>query len=94
MADTEEVNHIPSPGNAFSPDIPPMRAPHLEFVYRLQAMMGPVRYSITKVHASQISRNVVHVSGGTVKGPTIRGTIVEGSGADWSQQVVTNTSKV
>ena len=37
---------------------------------------------------------MAHVSGGTVKGPTIRGTIVEGSGADWSQQVVTNTSKV
>ncbi|PMD37786.1 hypothetical protein L207DRAFT_532041 [Hyaloscypha variabilis F] len=94
MADTEEVNRIPSPSNAFSPEIPPMRAPHVEFVYRLQAKMGPVRYSMTKLHASQISRNVAHVSSGTMKGPKISGNITERSGADWSQQVVTNTSKM
>jgi hypothetical protein len=71
-----------------------MRAPHVEFVYRLQAEMGPVCYSMTKLHGSQISRNVAHISGRTVKGPNINRNIVEQSGADWSQKVVTNTSKI
>jgi hypothetical protein len=53
MAENQEVIHTPSPGNAFSPLIPPMRAPHMEFVYRLQAKMGPVRYSMAKLHGAR-----------------------------------------
>lgn len=66
-----------------------MRAPHMEFVYRLQVKVGgTVRYSMTKIHGSQISRNVAHIGSGTVKGPHVNGVIVEGSGGDWSQQVI------
>jgi len=80
--------HTPSPGNALYPDLPPMRAPHLDFVYRLVAEMHPTsKYLIPNIQGTGISRNVLHIKSGTVKGPRINGVVVENSGADWAKRV-------
>ncbi|KAK2011932.1 hypothetical protein LZ32DRAFT_692217 [Colletotrichum eremochloae] len=82
--------HVPSPGNAFSPsgvDVPPMRMPHLNFVYRIVCDMDPNSYEIPNVDSSGITRHVLPILGGSVKGPRIQGKIVERSGADWLQRI-------
>jgi hypothetical protein len=77
-----------SPGNDLYPDIPPMRAPHMEFVYRMVAEMHPTQtYKVKNVHNTNITRQVMHIAGGTVKGPKINGTLVQDSGADWAQRM-------
>ena len=67
-----------------------MRAPHLEYVYRLQAVMaeGPhAGYDIKKPNGASTSRSVIHIAGGNVKGPRINGVVVPGSGADWAEEL-------
>lgn len=81
-------HHTPSPGNAFSTGEPPMRTPHLEFLYRIVAHMGPGPLSvIPNVHGTGITRLVLPIAGGTVRGPRVRGEIVRDSGADWAQRI-------
>lgn len=80
-------NHTPSPGNDFSSGEPPMRRPHLEFIYRIVAEMDPGASPIPNVHGSAISRIVLPIAGGTVRGPQIKGEIVRNSGADWAQRI-------
>lgn len=83
-----EMSHRPSPGNDLYPDLPPMRAPHLEYVYRLVAQMHPVdHYEISNIQGTGISRSIGHIQKGTVKGPRINGVVVENSGADWAQRI-------
>ncbi|EGU74959.1 hypothetical protein FOXB_14544 [Fusarium oxysporum f. sp. conglutinans Fo5176] len=78
----------PSPGNQFYPDMPAMRAPGLEFVYRLVAKMHPTNgYDIENIQGTGITRSIAGIESGTVKGPGIEGTLVENSGADWAEQV-------
>ncbi|KAF5537527.1 hypothetical protein FMEXI_9849 [Fusarium mexicanum] len=78
----------PSPGNQLYPDMPAMRAPGLEFVYRLVAKMHPTNgYDIENVQGTGITRSIAGIESGTVKGPGIEGTLVENSGADWAEQV-------
>jgi hypothetical protein len=89
-------DHVPSPGNAFSlsgPDMPQMRMPHLEFIYRIVAEMdkGGVT-EIKGVDSTSRTRVVLPIQGGYVNGPQIKGTIVEKSGADWAE--VINPNKV
>ncbi|KAI5307616.1 hypothetical protein KEM55_007843, partial [Ascosphaera atra] len=82
--------HTPSPGNAYFPDTPPMRAPHMEFVYRLQAHMieGPGSgYDIPKPNGGGTAWSVANIGGGTVKGPGIDGIVVPHSGADWAEEL-------
>ncbi|QGI99130.1 hypothetical protein CEK26_012199 [Fusarium fujikuroi] len=78
----------PSPGNQLYPDMPAMRAPGLEFVYRLVAKMHPTNgYDIENIQGTGITRSIAGIESGTVKGPGIEGTLVENSGADWAEQV-------
>lgn len=81
------MSHVPSPGNTLTPDIPPMRLPHLEHVYRLVADMLPAGYEIPNIKGTGESRSVVHIAGGTVTGPRIKGKVLENSGADWAVRV-------
>lgn len=69
-----------------------MRMPHLEFIYRIAALMDPGSTSIPNVHNTGLSRLILPIAGGTVRGPRIKGDIVQNSGADWAQ--LTSASKV
>ncbi|KAH8688408.1 hypothetical protein BGZ61DRAFT_494501 [Ilyonectria robusta] len=84
-------DHVPSPGNAYSAhgsEVPPMRMPHMEFVYRIVADMDSEGISeIPGVDGTSVSRIVLPIHGGSVSGPRIQGIIVEKSGADWAQVV-------
>ncbi|KZL64558.1 hypothetical protein CT0861_06675 [Colletotrichum tofieldiae] len=82
--------HVPSPGNAFSPsgvDVPPMRMPHLDFIYRIVCDMDPSISEIPNVDNTSITRLVLPILGGSVGGPRIQGKIVERSGADWLERI-------
>lgn len=79
--------HTPSPGNDFSSGEAPMRQPHLEFIYRIVAEMDPGASPIPNVQGTAVSRIVLPIVGGTVRGPKIKGEIVKNSGADWAQRV-------
>ncbi|KAH7022113.1 hypothetical protein EDB80DRAFT_769148 [Ilyonectria destructans] len=87
----EAHDHVPSPGNAYSAhgsEVPPMRMPHMEFVYRIIADMDSEGISeIPGVDGTSVSRIVLPIQGGFVSGPRIQGVIVEKSGADWAQVV-------
>lgn len=77
-----------SPGNKLYPEVPRMRSPHLEFVYRLVAQMHPTDgYDIENVQGTGVSRSIGHIQSGTVRGPGINGIVVENSGADWAERV-------
>ncbi|KAH7137322.1 hypothetical protein B0J13DRAFT_609391 [Dactylonectria estremocensis] len=84
-------DHVPSPGNAHNPpgsDVPAMRMPHLDLVYRIVADMDADGISeIPGVDGTSVARVVLPIRGGTVCGPRIKGVIVERSGADWAQVV-------
>lgn len=69
-----------------------MRMPHLELIYRIVAFMDPNSTSIPNVSNTGLSRLILPICGGTVRGPKINGEIVKNSGADWAQR--TNQSKV
>ncbi|KAM0341696.1 hypothetical protein ACHAPU_009944 [Fusarium lateritium] len=91
MPSKSPLDHVPSPGNAFSlsdPDMPPMRMPHLEFIYRIVAEMdkGGVT-EIKGVDGTSRTRVVLPIQGGYINGPQIKGTIVEKSGADWAEVI-------
>ncbi|KAF4442957.1 Outer membrane protein, beta-barrel [Fusarium austroafricanum] len=78
----------PSPGNALYPDMPSMRAPGLEFVYRLVAKMHPTNgYDLENIQGTGVTRSIAHIKSGTVKGPGIEGIVVEDSSADWAEQI-------
>ncbi|KAF4966399.1 hypothetical protein FSARC_5908 [Fusarium sarcochroum] len=94
--DTQADGHVPSPGNAFSPseaDLPKMRMPHLEFIYRIVAEMEKSGVTEIKgVGGTAVTRVVLPIQGGTVNGPQIKGVIVEKSGADWAEVINPNKS--
>lgn len=69
-----------------------MRMPHLELIYRIVAFMNPDSTSIPNVSNTGLSRLILPIAGGTVRGPNINGEIVKNSGADWAQR--TSQSKV
>ncbi|KAF4344548.1 hypothetical protein FBEOM_1516 [Fusarium beomiforme] len=88
--------HVPSPGNDYSrsdDDIPRMRRPYLELIYRIVAEMdkGGVT-EIKGIDGTAKSRIVLPIQGGYVNGPQIKGVIVEKSGADWAE--VINPNKI
>lgn len=64
-----------------------MRQPHLEFIYRIVAEMDPGASPIPNVQGTAVSRIVLPIAGGTVRGPQIKGEIVKNSGADWAQRI-------
>ncbi|KAH7137427.1 hypothetical protein B0J13DRAFT_78017 [Dactylonectria estremocensis] len=77
-----------SPGNKLFPEVPQMRSPNLEFVYRLVAQMHPTDgYDIENVQGTGVTRSIGHIQSGTVRGPSINGVVVENSGADWAERV-------
>lgn len=70
--------------------------PHLEFLYRIVAVMDPSPTAISiipSVQSPDITRLILPIAGGTVRGPQINGEIVKDSGADWAQRIA-NSSKV
>ncbi|KAJ4422772.1 hypothetical protein N0V82_002551 [Gnomoniopsis sp. IMI 355080] len=83
---------VSSPGNGFATGESSMRMPHLEFIYRIVAFMDPGFSSIPNVHNTGLSRLILPIAGGTVRGPKINGEIVRNSGADWAQRI--SSSKV
>ncbi|TDZ36596.1 hypothetical protein C8035_v005094 [Colletotrichum spinosum] len=90
MAPKDDSAHVPSPGNGFSPsgvDVPPMRLPHLDFIYRIVCDMDPSVSEIRNVDNTGVTRLVLPILSGSVRGPRIEATIVERSGADWAEQV-------
>ncbi|WYZ43291.1 hypothetical protein EsH8_VI_000990 [Colletotrichum jinshuiense] len=90
MGTNNTPTHAPSPGNAFSPieiAVPPMRMPHLDFIYRIVCDMDSNISEIHNVDKTDITRVVLPILSGSVKGPRIEGKIVERSGADWAERV-------
>ncbi|KAL0934651.1 uncharacterized protein CTRU02_211450 [Colletotrichum truncatum] len=90
MTAEKAFSHTPSPGNKFSPswvDVPPMRLPHLDFIYRIVCDMDPDVSEIRNVNNTGVTRLVLPILRGSVEGPRIKGSIVERSGADWAEQV-------
>lgn len=80
------MSHVPSPGNQLTPQIAPMRLPHLEHEYRLIAEMAG-GYEISKMNGAGISRSIGVIAGGTIDGPRIKGKVLEHSGADWALRI-------
>ncbi|KAI4597991.1 hypothetical protein KJ359_003799 [Pestalotiopsis sp. 9143b] len=83
--------HVDSPGNSYSPaeqKIPKMRMPHLRFIYRIVANMSSDTWAIPNVQQSGVTRMILPIKGGTVKGPRIQGEIIPDSGADWLERVL------
>lgn len=88
MMAQQERAPIDSPGNGLFPEVPPMKAPSLEFVYRLVAKMHPTdEYDIDNVQGTGVTRSISHIQSGVVRGPGIEGIVVENSGADWAERV-------
>lgn len=90
MGTNNTPTHAPSPGNAFLPigiAVPPMRMPHLDFIYRIVCDMDSNISEIHNVDKTDITRVVLPILSGSVKGPRIEGKIVERSGADWAERV-------
>lgn len=87
MAGSTQTQHTPSPGEAHSVGVHPMRMPHLEHMYRIVCQMTGNNTTIANVQSTNISRLILPIAGGTVSGPNIKGTIVPNSGADWAQLV-------
>ncbi|UQC90402.1 uncharacterized protein CLUP02_15932 [Colletotrichum lupini] len=90
MAPARSSDHAPSPGNAFSPSgvaVPSMRMPHLDFIYRIVCDMDPNVSEIANVDNTGVTRLVLPILSGSVKGPRITGKIVERSGADWAERI-------
>lgn len=69
-----------------------MRMPHLEFIYRIVAFMDPNSSSIPNVNGTGITRMILPIAGGTVRGPQVNGEIVKNSGADWAQRITSTSS--
>ncbi|KAF5983633.1 hypothetical protein FBULB1_3663 [Fusarium bulbicola] len=92
------TSHVPSPGNDFSPsevDIPTMRMPYLEFIYRIVTEMDKEGVTeIAGIDGTSKSRVVLPIQGGQVNGPQIKGIIVDKSGADWAEVINPNKSLV
>jgi hypothetical protein len=76
-----------SPGNELSNGIHPMRLPNLEFLYRLECTMSSERHPVGGAKGTQVSRMILPIVGGTVRGPRLSGIIQENSGADWAEMV-------
>ncbi|OHF00183.1 hypothetical protein CORC01_04591 [Colletotrichum orchidophilum] len=90
MAPATSSDHVPSPGNAFSPSgvaVPPMRMPHLDFIYRIVCDMDPNVSEIANIDNTGVTRLVLPILSGSVKGPRVAGKIVERSGADWAERI-------
>lgn len=71
-----------------------MRMPHLEFIYRIVAFMDANSSAIPNVLGNNVSRMILPIADGTVRGPHVNGEIVKNSGADWSQRIGVADSKV
>lgn len=78
------MESLPSPGHAYMTELPPMRIPSLDFIYRLSCTMSPDEQYVGKPSSIHQSRIILPISGGTFLGPKIAGTIVDASGADWA----------
>ncbi|EEY19600.1 conserved hypothetical protein [Verticillium alfalfae VaMs.102] len=90
------ARHVSSPGNPFAAQeaaVPPMRMPHLEFVYRIVANMDQTKVSeIRNIDGAGLIRLILPIKDGVIDGPRIKGVIVEDSGADWAE--IPNPDKI
>jgi hypothetical protein len=66
------------------PNLPTMRLPSFDFIYRLECTMSPDAQVVGKPTSSHQSRTILPINGGSFVGPKIAGTIVNVSGADWA----------
>lgn len=78
------MDPVPPTADVYASRAPPTHLPSLDFIYRLRCSMSPDESVIGKPSTSQTSRVILPISGGTVSGPRISGTIVPASGADWA----------
>ncbi|KAF1353214.1 hypothetical protein BDV97DRAFT_282106, partial [Delphinella strobiligena] len=78
-----------SPGNLYSPKALPMNIPSLDHLFRLCVEMAPPQAHtiIPSPHGTSSTRIIMPIAGGTISGPTINGTIVPNSGADWAMHL-------
>ena len=67
-----------------------MNAPQLEFAFRLEVTLGPIR-EMGAGRAGQ--RRIIPITGGTVRGPMASGTILN-LGADWQTIFADNTAEL
>lgn len=80
------TNFAESPGNAFYPNLPPMRKPGLGYIYRLECTIAEKECDVGAPHGAGIIRSIAPITGGTFKGPEIQGIVMPG-GADWATVV-------
>lgn len=81
------MSHPPSPGDSFTPELPPALLPHLEHLYRFVADMGgePVEAPNTRGTGQTIS--AANMARGVVTGPRVNGKVLDNSGADLATRV-------
>ncbi|KAI5363632.1 hypothetical protein Slin14017_G055960 [Septoria linicola] len=76
-----------APGHDFMPLPFQMKAPYLDFVYRLSCEMASDNYAVGAPFGGAHSRMTIPISGGTVRGPYISAEIQKMGGADWGTAV-------
>ncbi|KAL2832727.1 hypothetical protein BJY01DRAFT_253749 [Aspergillus pseudoustus] len=73
-----------SPGNAYYPNSPPMRRPGMSFLYRLECTIATEEINIGAPYNAGVIRSIANITGGTFKGPGLKGTVLPLGGADWA----------
>jgi hypothetical protein len=63
--------------------------PRLDLIYRLEASVGDTR-DVGQISAGH--RRIVPLTGGTFRGPELRGTLLPGASADWQTVLPDGTS--
>ncbi|USW55963.1 hypothetical protein Slin15195_G092820 [Septoria linicola] len=76
-----------APGHDFLPLPFRMKAPYLDFVYRLSCEMASDNYAVGAPFGGAHSRMIMPISGGTVRGPHISAEIQKMGGPDWGTAV-------
>lgn len=67
-----------------------MNAPQLEFAFRLEVTLGPIR---EMGHGRAGRRRIIPITGGTVSGPKAKGRILN-LGADWQTIFADQTAEL
>jgi hypothetical protein len=76
-----------SPGNEFFPSTPPMRQPQLVWMYRLEADMEGIEHELGAPFGAGITRTIMNIRGGILRGKGFEGSILPLGGADWATGV-------
>ena len=87
MATSNQPQHTPSPGNDYiiNADTPPMRLPHLQFIYRMECEIDPQEINVGAPHNAGVIRSIAPIIGGAVRGPRIEAEVLKLGGADFAE---------